>query len=1761
MAAAGAGPMAAAASTEVLFPPAANWYLAHVVDALPDGQLVLATNQAFTTVDATTRRVTGIHAQRGRVTGVGLAAGGIICTCLADRSVLAVDARSGAQLGSHKEHQAEPSALLVAMPLCITGDKRGGICLWPLPGMAAPSGSDAALATGAGSRGAGPDRLCPQREPLLCLAASGGGVAGGRLAASYVSGAVVVVDLASRAVFCSFRHRAAVQSLSWAPAEGSCCLATSCQDQSVQIWRFSDDGHQADVCEQVAEPLAGGRSQQQQEGRAWVSVLALSESAVVYSGARGELLLWDAAVKRRAARAAPVHTRPIFAIRPVGSDHIVTAGMDRQVVLWTVEKKGTLQMRWRLCCVGGHVTAVRTDGANLACFGSGDGSARVLDLMHREHRQHCWVAWRGLMSPMTSIAPGPAGSNAWAYGLQDGSFGLMPINANDGPGSVVPLSTTSHRGPVTAVCWMGGSAAPQGAAADQDSRPSADAEAAERQEEAPPQKERAPRGKKAAAAAAEKKKDAAAVKELGALPKGACLVTVSTGGQVLLTTISLPDGSASSSRAPVSSVVELQQLPSLSPPVPSSAAVWSSSPGAAGDILVLAALHPARDGLEANSLQLFVRAAAEASEADSGAAVAAEAAPVAAPAPAAGAPATMPVGSALRCVAALCADGLDGGVSSMALCGGGGTSAELPRDCWALCGTVKGNLAVLRLSWPSPAPGPLEAPGQTWPRDAFVRLAHSRDIVDVQWHPTSSAGLQGRFLTASLDGCLKVWGLEGSPLQIQMLHVLSGPFQQRSAGGVPLLAACWDTSGGQDEMAVLAGGREQVAFRWRPGAPAATTQGAEALAALSGVDATAAAGAGAAYSGVLHQPQHHAAARAASGPQSLGAARAAKQRTKAASLLSLASAAIFQQSSKARATDLVRLFPASQELWPGDSLVEDTQPPAGAGSGASPPSLAAAVFTNHQHYADWWVQAEVFHKMDAKAEERATAIQKARLLKLWATDVREALVADLGEDPGLGASGADVALPAAWLWAALSPAADRSAWEAALGQLLGSPLAEGAHHSVAAALALERVDEAVRLYVRAEFFPDALLLARLRLPAKHPMVAYVYEQWAAHLKTKGRHDQAAACHAAAGCWGAAAADLEDWLAPASAQAGLPSTASPGLQLGPDPVRLAGTFAAAVVAETIITAQLSKKDSAFAALEVDEGGAFDATLAYDHRHWWGCRELRAATEAWKRCLVEALHARRGAEAAAMARVEVRRRPLSQGEHFLRATLAGYASALNWWQRLQADGSEEVEEEEQHRLQQQQEHEAPARGGGSSERSGKRRREAEAAADEAEEDEEASCMLHAACEAAREASPLQRFFTGGQDEVCPDEDWDFEWRSLTWLPGFAATGDDPMLAGAVWLGRACAELGSGASGDGDAPWDHVASGVDSLLAAGGSATELTARSACRLAGLARRHGGSAAAGVFGRCLATCAKAAAIGEQRLRLGPDPWPALSALLFGVSVAVAPMELPHPAMQMLHRGSLMLDAISSSSMCRAAISQARCTIEASGAARGHTMEGLCQDLEAHLLEAANSCGLAAAIAAPSGAGSSTAASDASSEASPFLPACCRSALQQARRLHEATASARLVPLAASLWCQRLAQRWAQSAAASTSSAVPRSADDEDADRGANDEYQEVAAADSSSPWLSALEAAALVRGLEELAGAHEGSPEAQEDEAMVQGALRLEKHQHLNFRQRLVLARRCLQAAGEETASSAASSICELLLQAATNQSSTTTAAGSGVG
>eukprot|EP00434_Breviolum_minutum_P023913 symbB.v1.2.021103.t1/scaffold1717.1/size104954/6 len=141
-----------------------------------------------------------------------------------------------------------------------------------------------------------------------------------------------------------------------------------------------------------------------------------------------------------------------------------------------------------------------------------------------------------------------------------------------------------------------------------------------------------------------------------------------------------------------------------------------------------------------------------------------------------------------------------------------------------------------------------------------------------------------------------------------------------------------------------------------------------------------------------------------------------------------------------------------------------------------------------------------------------------------------------------------------WLWAALS---DNP--KAALADIVNTK-SETIHHRAAAALVLGRLEEAVGLYLANELLAEALLLARLRLPSRHPLVLYIYRSWAQDFRRRGRQDQAALCFFATKELGNALSNLEDWLAPSR------------LVLAPDPLRLSGAFAAAKAAAQLATAK-------------------------------------------------------------------------------------------------------------------------------------------------------------------------------------------------------------------------------------------------------------------------------------------------------------------------------------------------------------------------------------------------------------------------------------------------------------------------------------------------------------------------------------------------------------------------------------------------------------
>ncbi|CAL1129079.1 unnamed protein product [Cladocopium goreaui] len=391
--------------------------------------------------------------------------------------------------------------------------------------------------------------------------------------------------------------------------------------------------------------------------------------------------------------------------------------------------------------------------------------------------------------------------------------------------------------------------------------------------------------------------------------------------------------------------------------------------------------------------------------------------------------------------------------------------------------------------------------------------------------------------------------------------------------------------------------------------------------------------------------------------------------------------------------------------------------------------ITESIFTNFQPFADRWLEMEVQHKQQAEDPHRA------RLLQLWAPELFDDVPPP--EMPLVSAQ---------WLWAALS-----NDPKTALAEMVAAK-SESIHHRAAAALVLGRLEDAVGLYLTNELLAEALLLARLRLPSRHPLVLHIYRSWAQDFRRRGRQDQAALCFFATKEFGNALSNLEDWLA------------VPRAVLGPDPLRLSGAFAAAKAAAQLAGVKADGIQDGAGSQEDGSEDDCDATLAFDHRSWWGRPELRAAVQAWKRCMVEALYTGDSSSALKVARVGPLKRDLSHGERFLRGAFAGYASAMAWWMQLRKEG----------------------------------------------EWPKAECPLAAFVE------------TGSSCLEDDDVDWDFEWRALTWLPAYSSSEEDCLLTAAVELGRSCASLASGGR-NAEAPWTHLLKAINALVKGATSALQ--------------------------------------------------------------------------------------------------------------------------------------------------------------------------------------------------------------------------------------------------------------------------------------------------------------------------------------------------
>ena len=99
------------------------------------------------------------------------------------------------------------------------------------------------------------------------------------------------------------------------------------------------------------------------------------------------------------------------------------------------------------------------------------------------------------------------------------------------------------------------------------------------------------------------------------------------------------------------------------------------------------------------------------------------------------------------------------------------------------------------------------------------------------------------------------------------------------------------------------------------------------------------------------------------------------------------------------------------------------------------------------------------------------------------------------------------------LWLSLSVAGGRKLWEKTMERQIALLEQRGNYRNASLHyVALGRVDDAVRCYVKGALFAEALTLAKMRLPVEHPVVVEIYTAWAAQLVESSEYVRAAKCY-------------------------------------------------------------------------------------------------------------------------------------------------------------------------------------------------------------------------------------------------------------------------------------------------------------------------------------------------------------------------------------------------------------------------------------------------------------------------------------------------------------------------------------------------------------------------------------------------------------------------------------------------------------------------
>lgn len=386
-------------SVDVLLPAAPNWYGAHVFCGNND-KMAFASKDTLTLVEWATRRIEVVPFPC-RVIAC-CASEAFICGTGSDHVVRAFTP-NGQPFKTHQVHTVDACAIQCTDEFVISGDNRGLLVIWDLQ-----------LGR---TRELRPSQVRNQSISALSLGPRN------TLAVGMAYGLVAWMDWESEEdLHCLARHVGSIRSLHWRGEILACSSNSLLQVWSTVDWSTLGTKH-------INEK--------------WASIHVVDDG-ILYTKNGGEVMLWN--LESNACKKL-VHeqSRSIFGLF-TRDTRLAVMSMDRSVVHF-VEGK----VRWRLFGIGGHCSQICNSHLSIA-VASGDGNVRLLDLMHLEHRDHVQVLWKNLMSDCTALASHKSNQHFWAYGLSDGSFGLI-CRPDKGAAFTHAMHSPQHTGRVKSLCF------------------------------------------------------------------------------------------------------------------------------------------------------------------------------------------------------------------------------------------------------------------------------------------------------------------------------------------------------------------------------------------------------------------------------------------------------------------------------------------------------------------------------------------------------------------------------------------------------------------------------------------------------------------------------------------------------------------------------------------------------------------------------------------------------------------------------------------------------------------------------------------------------------------------------------------------------------------------------------------------------------------------------------------------------------------------------------------------------------------------------------------------------------------------------------------------------------------------------------------------------------------------------------------------------------------------------------------------------------